>query len=192
MFSCFLYKGWKRFGVKVAEDEKEFDSQWGEWHVAYHGTLGENATKILISGLRVSTKGCFYGDGIPRAYVSPSIEYCAHPRYARPWIQTTRQNRSCWYQLVFQCRVNPKSVDKIGPETLVKSDFKEKVKVDPNFDNNELEWVVLGKDNQEFIREDIICYGLMLRISNVDPSSLTPSAWWKNCHYIVDYRKGKK
>ncbi|CAF1418472.1 unnamed protein product, partial [Rotaria sordida] len=99
--------GWIRFGVKVAKDDKEFDANWDNWYVAYHGTRGENASKILTSGLRVSTAGCFYSDGISQVYVSPSIEYCGHPRYAFPWKQTTKNGEVRWYQLVFQCRVNP-------------------------------------------------------------------------------------
>ncbi|CAF3537907.1 unnamed protein product [Rotaria socialis] len=180
--------GWTRFGVKVAEDEKEFDSRWGNWYLAYHGTQDENASKILTSGLRVSTNGCFYGDGVPRVYVSPSIEYCAHPRYARPWKKASKNGKDRWYQLVFQCRVNPESVQKIGPETLIKNEYKATVKVDPNFDNNELEWIILGKNNEQFITKDIVCYGLLMRISNSDPVSLTPSAWWKQSYHSDIYK----
>ena len=184
-----MYVGWKRFGIKVAEDAAEFDARWGTWHLAYHGTQGENAAKILTSGLKVSTGGCFYGVGVPRVYVSPSIEYCGHPRYARPWKQTTRNGQMCWYQLVFQCRVNPASVDKIDQETLIKPEYCDKIQIDPNFDNSELEWIILEKKGEEFIKNDIVCYGLMLRISNVDPETLAPSAWWKHCHYEVPYKK---
>jgi hypothetical protein len=176
----FSYIGWKRFGIKVAEDDKEFDAQWGDWYVAYHGTAGENASKILTSGLKVSTQGCFYSVGVPRVYVSPSIEYCGHPRYARPWKKTKKDGQIRWYQLVFQCRVNPASVDRVGPETLISNEHKKTVKVDPNFDNGELEWIILGQDGGQFIKKDIVCYGLMMRISNVDPKTLTPSSWWKH------------
>ena len=147
--------------------------------MAYHGTAGENASKILTSGLKVSTQGCFYKEGVPRVYVSPSIEYSGHPRYAWPWKRTTKNGQDRWYQLVFQCRVNPASVDTVGPETLVQDQYKQTVTVDKNFDNNELEWIILGKDDQQFITDDIVCYGLMMRISNVDPRNLTPAAWWK-------------
>jgi hypothetical protein len=175
--------GWKRYGVKVAEDEKEFDSKWAGWPVAYHGTRGENASKILTSGLKVSTTGCFYAAGDPRVYVSPSIEYSAHPRYALPWKKTNKNGETLWYQLVFQCRVNPASINLVGPETLIVNEYKQVVTVDPNFQNNELEWVIKGKRGQEFITDDIICYGLMMRASSVDPATLTPSKWWKQSLY---------
>ena len=183
----FSYAGWKRFGIKVAKDSKEFDSRWGNWRVAYHGTAGENASKILTSGLKVSTQGCFYEKEVPRVYVSPSIEYSGHPRYARPWKQVKRNGETCWYQLVFQCRVNPESIDTVGPETLVHNQYKTTTVVDKNFTNNELEWVILGKGNEQFITRDIVCYGLMMRISPGDPKSLPPSAWWKRSLWADTY-----
>jgi hypothetical protein len=185
----FSYVGWKRFGIKVAEDANEFDARWGSWHMAYHGTRGENASKILTSGLRVSTNGCFYNDGVPRVYVSPSIEYCAHPRYAFPWKQTKKNGETCWYQLVFQCRVNPASISQIGSETLIPNEHKNTVKIDPNFDNGELEWVILSKEGEQFIKKDIICYGLMMRMSTVDPDTLPGSTWWQHSLYGDSYKK---
>ncbi|CAF3008535.1 unnamed protein product [Rotaria sp. Silwood2] len=180
--------GWIRFGVKVAEDNKEFDARWGDWYVAYHGTRNEYASNILTSGLRVSTAGCFYGDEVPRVYVSPSIEYCGHPRYALPWKQVKKNGETRWYQLVFQCRVNPASVDKISSETLIPKEHKQTVTIDPNFDNGELEWIILGKHDEQFIKQDIICYGLMMRVSYVDPINLTPCTWWKHSLYSDIYK----
>jgi hypothetical protein len=185
----FSYVGWKRFGIKVAEDEKEFDARWGTWYVAYHGTRSENASKILTSGLRVSSNGCFFEVGVPRVYVSPSIEYCAHPRYAYPWRQAKKNGEVCWYQLVFQCRVNPASIATFGPETLIPDASKTIVKVDPNFDNGELEWVIIGQKDEEFITKDIVCYGLMMRISSTDPDTLPACAWWKQSLYADMYKK---
>ncbi len=179
--------GWKRYGIKVAKDAQEFNAKWGNWHVAYHGTADKNASKILATGLKVSRNGCFYEPGVPRIYVSPSIEYCAHPRYARPWKKAKINDKDRWYQLVFQCRVNPASVSYIGPETLIYDEYKKSVKVDPNFDNNKLEWVILGEQDVEFIKDDIICYGLMMRISDVDPRHLEPSAWWKHSRHTGGY-----
>jgi hypothetical protein len=68
----------------------------------------------------------------------------------------------------------------IGPETLIPKENKQTVKIDPNFDNLELEWIILGQDGAQFIKKDIICYGLMMRISNVDPKNLKTSTWWKD------------
>ena len=86
----------------MTEDLKEFDARWGKWYLAYHGTKGKYAVDILTSGLRVSTTGCYYDKGIPRLYVSPSIEYCAHTRYAQPWTKRETNGKTRWLQLVFQ------------------------------------------------------------------------------------------
>lgn len=182
--------GWKRYGVKVAKDSREFDEKWGTWSIAYHGTRGEYATNILTSGLHVSTQGCFYEEAIPRVYVSPSIEYCAHPRYACPWRKVQNDGKPMWYQLVFQCRVNPDSIDQICPETLINTEAKQMVKVDPNFDNNEIEWIILGKKGTQYVKDDIICYGVMMRVSTIDPALLQTSSWWKHTAGADIYKKG--
>lgn len=180
--------GWKRYGVKVAEDAAAFDAKWGSWHVAYHGTRGEHASSILISGLRVSSSGCFFEKGVPRVYVSPSIEYSAHPRYAFPWKQSKKNGKDIWYQLIFQCRVNPASIDKIGPETLLPIEKKGLVQVDANFTNDVLEWVILAKQGIQYVRDDIICYGLMMRTSPVDPDTLPASKWWESALFSDVYK----
>ena len=171
-----------RFGVKVAENEKEFDKKWGNWYVAYHGTQGEFAASILSSGLRVSIPECYYEQGRPRVYLSPSIEYCAHPRYARPWKKIKKNGKPFWYQLVFQCRVNPKSVQMIEPETLIADDNKQIISIDPNFSNTELTWIISVKEGIHYLDQDIILYGIMMRISNVDPKNLLQSVWWRLTH----------
>ncbi|CAF1233824.1 unnamed protein product [Rotaria sordida] len=171
--------GWKRYGVKVAENDKEFGARWGNWYIGYHGTRSEYATDILTSGLRISTRGCHYKKGAPRVYLSPSIEYCAHPRYAIPCTKTDENGKTRWYQLVFQCRVNPQSIKKIRIETLIDDKYKNSVTIDTNFDNNELEWIIPGKEGVYYIKDDIICYGIMMRISNVEPKYLSTSKWWQ-------------
>jgi hypothetical protein len=127
----------------------------------------------------VSTTGCYYGKGVTRVYVSPSIEYCAHTRYAKPWTKTEKNGKTRWFQLVFQCRVNPEAVKKIRPETLIRNGYKNNVTIDPNFDNKELEWIIPGKEGIYHMNQDIICYGLMMRVSDVNPEQLPSSEWWK-------------
>lgn len=116
-------------------------------------------------------------------YVLPSIEYCAHPRYARPPKKKINKNgKTSWYQLVFQCRVNSKSVQMIGPETLIGDEYKHKVVADPNFSNNELAWIIPATEGVYYMNQDIICYGIMMRTSNVDPKELSSSKWWQHAH----------
>ncbi|CAF1057730.1 unnamed protein product [Adineta steineri] len=182
--------GWKRLSINVANDAKEYDKRWGDWPIAYHGTLIENVLNILASGLRVSRNGCFYDDGIPRVCLSPSIEYCAHSRFAQPWNEIDKNGRTTWYQLVFQCRVNPNSIGCIASETVLPVEAQSIVRIDPNFKNSELEWIILGKNNDvEFLKDDIICYGIMIRASNVNPKYLSSSAWWKYSYGADVYNK---
>jgi hypothetical protein len=171
--TCFL--GWKRYALKVADNKEEFDDRWGKWHIAYHGTKGELVGAILESGLKVSTKGCYLKR--PSVYVSPSIEYCAHPRYSRIWQKHGADHK--YYQLVFQCRVNPRVVSKenVHAETLLKN---KAVSIDSNFSNKELEWVIpAAKSTDEYITDDIVCYGIMIRSSDEHPEKLPSSHWWK-------------
>lgn len=180
-------EGWVRFGIKVAEDDQAFNARWGSWHIGYHGTRGSVAPIILISGLRTSVKGCFEIKGRTSVYLSPSIEYAAHPRYALPWRKYNGKQEK-YYQLVFQCRVNPKSVGRAHPETLLDEKSKN-VKIDRNFNNNELEWVIPSdKATVTYIRDNIICYGMMIRMSDCDPASLPSSNWWKDvCVKAAEY-----
>ena len=180
---------WTRYGIKVAENAEEFDRKWGRWPVAYHGTRSENASDILVTGLRVSTTGCFVSEGVSRVYVSPSIEYSAHPRYAFPWTRIDKNGETIWYQLIFQCRINPKSINQIGPETLLRKECKASTTVDPNFSNHELEWVILAENGIQYVKDDIICYGMMIRTSSVDPDELKSSAWWPSAHHSNCYKK---
>ena len=180
---------WKRYGIKVAKDAEEFDRKWGRWPIAYHGTRSINSSNILVTGLRVSTSGCFAEEGIPRVYVSPSIEYSAHPRYAFPWTRIDDSGEIIWYQLIFQCRVNPTSIDHIGPETLLLKKSKASTTVDSNFSNLELEWVIKREKGVQYVKDDIICYGMMIRRSSVDPDELKSSAWWSSAHGSDCYKK---
>jgi hypothetical protein len=82
--------------------------------------------------------------------------------------------------LVFQCRVNPRSVGEARPETSLNNEVsKRTVVIDANFSNRELEWIIPAETAEiEFIQENIICYGMMIRISEGDPKDLPSSKWW--------------
>ncbi len=71
--------------------------------------------------------GCFAIPGKSRVYLTPSIEYAAHPRYACHWQKN--DDKKQWYQLVFQCRVNPASVGRAYQETLIKNEYKGKIRM---------------------------------------------------------------
>lgn len=109
-----------------------------------------------------------YGKSI---YLTPSIIFAAHPRYSTPWKNPeTRQ----YYQMVLQCRVNPKLLEKgdIAPQSLL----EEYTEIDPNFDNDVIEWVIRAEE--QVAREDLVCYGIMIRVTPCHPEELPCSHWW--------------
>lgn len=72
---------------------EEFDRAYGDWHVAYHGTSKHCAMTILQNGLQptkdskgaMSSSTCYLKPEEEALYLSPSIEYAGHPRYATIW-----------------------------------------------------------------------------------------------------------
>ena len=128
--------GWKKFTCKVADSAEEFDEKYKSWPVAYHGTNYKLTMMIsysrLRSGYHTPGKGVMvFGDGV---YFTPSIIYASHPRYANPKKLTNGK----WGQMVLNFRLRPGSYDK-HQETL---GVGNKYKIDPNYDNSEVEWLV--------------------------------------------------
>jgi hypothetical protein len=166
--------GWTRFAIKVTETQEEFDQLYSDYHVAYHGTKNAVASDILNKGFEGHDGGC-YREGL-NIYLSPSIEYAGHSRYAEPW---KRSETDKYYQMVLQCRVNPRIVrpDLIKPETLLAKNAQD-VQIDPNFNNNELEWILPA--DEPVRRRDLVCYGLMVRVTCSHPADLPTSKWWKH------------
>ncbi len=149
--------------------------------MAYHGTKNNVADLVLASGLKTGG-GCYAGRDLV-VYVSPSIEYSAHRRYAAPW---KNPETGKYHQMIFQCRVNPSSLNSqnVCAETLLKPD-KKGVQIDPNFSNNELEWVIRPSTAEKavgYISNDIVCYGIMMRTTDGMPEDLPASRWWKDAY----------
>lgn len=167
----------------MAPSDTIFNEKWGSWHIAYYGTRGYYAPFILTSGLRVSTQRHM----IPRCEqticLSPSIEYAAHPRHTSLWRDVINDDEKCrYYQLVFQCRVNPDIIGQRQPETLLRANRKA-TSIDKNFHNEELEWIIHDKLITKIeLRANIICYGLMVRVIDCEPKDLSILNWWKDTH----------
>jgi len=116
-----IYKrpcGWKRFALEVVN--RYGDTTWlgvitsrktdepGEWPVSYHGTGKTSAGGIAAEGYLLSkSKRQMYGRGI---YSTPDISVAE--RYATSF----ELNDGVKYKLIFQNRVNPKSLIKISKE----------------------------------------------------------------------------
>lgn len=106
-------EGWQRFALKVKDQYDAGDNTWigqinasGEWPVSYHGTAYENAKAIAGEGLKLEKGVRFnYGYGI---YSTPDIVIAE--QYATPF--NAKDGKT--YKVVFQNRVNPATVQKIG------------------------------------------------------------------------------
>eukprot|EP00930_Biecheleria_cincta_P059787 TRINITY_DN45511_c0_g1_i1.p1 TRINITY_DN45511_c0_g1~~TRINITY_DN45511_c0_g1_i1.p1 ORF type:complete len:484 (+),score=73.16 TRINITY_DN45511_c0_g1_i1:106-1557(+) len=96
--------GWLRFSLRLPN----FDS-YKDWCIAYHGSKSQHVTSILAQGLqnpqraRQVSHGQVGGTG-RTIYLSPSIEYAAHPIYC-PLVELGPEH---WAQLIIECRVAPR------------------------------------------------------------------------------------
>ena len=167
--------GWRRYAIDVGKTGSEFEAAFSDWHVAYHGTEGHIAMAILLNGIRASGQGCHIVKGEGAVYLSPSIEYCGHPRYAEAW-----KVKSKYVQMVLQVRVDRKLVFDKKQETLLRRDAKD-VLIDKNFkDNMQLEWVIRWPPGDALKNKNrILVYGIMLRVTNEYPGKLPQNGWWE-------------
>lgn len=121
-------------------------------------------------------------------YLSPSIEYCAHPRYTS--VQTPGKSNTYYLQIVLQVRVNPDLYYKKQAGSLPGARSVDYSQADPNFSNDELEWFVPADSNSYVTPLDgIVPYGLMLRISTEDPKNLEQNHWCKDTWDDYDHAK---
>lgn len=73
--SYFCPSGWRRFSLGVSIDETFFKDS----SIMYHGTAGKNVGPIVRDGF--NPRECQHG--AKAVYLTPSIRYAQHPRYAR-------------------------------------------------------------------------------------------------------------
>ena len=149
---------------------------------------------ITLSGLKASPN-MNHGAGV---YLSPCIEYCAHPRYAKPIRLDLSKAKQAelspeqynefkkydgkWVQVAFACRVKPGSYKK-GRETMKMTPT---VKIHPEYSNDDIEWIVPATSGDIVGPEKILIYGIMIRATDEYPLSLPESHWWKNAKWYKD------
>lgn len=165
-FPYFVPSTWFRLSLQV---DSTALPDWGpNWHTLYHGTHPRRISKIIADGFRV--RQCQHG--FPALYVSPSIHYSSHPRYARVIF-----HNDLFFQFVLEVRVDVRRLLPIKKrETL---DVGVKGDIDPNFLNNEdLEFLFKAPEGNFINRQHgLVVTGIMVRKINFDPAFL-PSSWW--------------
>ena len=76
--------GWRRYSIDVGLTDKEFQQKYVSWPVAYHGTSSEAAASIILEGFKAfNYKSCYIKESDTAVYLTPSIKYAGHPRYAK-------------------------------------------------------------------------------------------------------------
>ena len=165
-FPYFVPSNWYRLSLDVSSRSLP---DWGpDWHTLYHGTHPQNIHKILENGFLV--RECQHG--FPALYLSPSIVYSSHPRYARVIVR-----EGGFFQFVLEVRVD---VRKLLPmkkrETLSVGVIGD---IDPNFPKNEDLEFLFKAEQGKFLkaREGVVVTGVMVRKMYFDPV-LLPSSWW--------------
>ena len=157
--------------------------------MVYHGTKSKVVSSILEQGFNPSIGG-FYNfelNGInlfniemDALYISPSIEYAGHPRYATPIF---RENK--WVQVVLQLRVNPQLLILKRPGALKGANPEESARADPNFSNNQLEWLLSALPGTQLSADSVVINGIMLRVTDEHPKKLPCTQWWEGRRPIV-------
>merc|ERR1712032_31576 len=135
--------GWQRIALRID------DNYLRDWAVAYHGTPLARAIRILGEGLK--PPGCqediVHGQALSPSrktlYVSPAIEYAAHPAYAK----FADAGDNTWLQAVLQLRVRPGSFKRC-PGTLRGKHWPRDLRFDPNCPSwDGLEWLLESKSD---------------------------------------------
>ncbi len=173
--------GWRRFALDCNFDRDQFKANFGRWPVAYHGTSFVAAKDIIINGFKsANNQACFISKFEKAVFLTPSIVYAGHPRYAKVKRVKNMNGEERFVQLALQIKVQPDKIVK-RPGTVENSFSNCQKAIDRNFDDNdELEWVFKW-NRYNYIKpfDGLIVYGVMISISAEDPKSLMKNEWWE-------------
>lgn len=166
-FPYFVPSTWFRLSLHV--DGTSIADWNSHWHTLYHGTRSQNIHKIIENGFRV--RECQHG--FPALYLSPSIHYSSHPRYARVVV-----HNGIFFQFVLEVRVDIRKVLPIKKRETLEAGVKGDI--DSNFPNNEDLEFLLKTSEGKFLKplDGVVVTGVMVRKTNYDPALLLSSWWW--------------
>jgi len=165
--------GWVRFALHAGGVQAEALGAF-HWHCAFHGTHPDALSLILgtgrllkpgdataaLGGQSVSIRPGhiqqpFWRDNLHtgkkehfnpvQIFCSPSIRYCELPQYAKKVKHTGSDNTPKMAQVAFQLRLRPGTYA-VGQETV-----KATTKIDPNFENTEIEWYTDGTEHASHV-----------------------------------------
>jgi hypothetical protein len=185
--------GWRRFALKVPSDLP--DDFWKNSSNMYHGLQPEFVQAIVRDGFKPNE--CQH-DG-KAVYLTPSIRYAAHPRFARIQVY-----KGLYYQVILQCRVlNSKltafkdAVKKGGvpgkgteeiPGTGETMKVRKKMTIDDNHHNDLMECLWFS-DTFVKARHGLVVAGVMIRCLGTNPIDLEENRWWQEFRPRSDLMK---
>ncbi|XP_077984407.1 neuralized-like protein 4 [Glandiceps talaboti] len=171
--------GWSRYGLHVHKQRAGALKIFKEWHVAFHGTTPSAVKHIIETGELLMAGDVAYGgvkltegkghytekwkpEGFDtkNIFMSPTIRYAGIDCYSKPDKYTDGETGKTYeVKVAFQVCVRPGSY-RIGKQT-VGAHFR----LDPRFDNQEIEWYTKE-------RGAVILYGVLIKLINTsDPLS---------------------
>lgn len=181
----FCPAGWRRFSIINKKTNPHLnDHFWQNSSTMYHGT-GPNCIPDILRNGFVPAKCQHAGKAV---YLTPSIRYAAHPRYAR----VVKRN-GLYFQVILQCRVlNSKlthwkqAVAAGGGHQVIEGTPLPTGETmgctdDENIDNNR------GNDSMEFLwnsdsrvtaADGLLVHGIMVRCLSIDPIGAPENSWW--------------
>jgi len=180
----FCPSGWRRFALNVNPSQ----AFWKSSSTMYHGLDPQNVRAIIKHGF--APNQCQHGS--KAVYLTPSIRYAAHPRYARVYKRNGK-----YFQVVLQVRVANSQVKhwkevaqaakeagsiKIsgivgnGSETM---HVENKESIDDNFpDNFSMEFLHLSNKAHVTAADGLLVTGIMVRCLDTDPIGEKHNSWW--------------
>lgn len=174
-----------------------FDAEWGNCAIVYHGTKVQNLHQILETFITAGV--CQEGGDGGDVYMTPSIEYASCPRYATPFEWKARNGDVRWVQVALQYRC--KQPRKVQGETLGDTfceacpggwasqpwgvqaggegrPYPQKHKVfDPHYKNEELEWLFSCTTCP--LQDQLVPVGIMVRVVKQHPFEILKRRWEK-------------
>lgn len=173
---------------------KEF---WDSSSNMYHGVDPANINSIVQNGFRPAQ--CQHRG--KAAYLTPSIRYAAHPRYAR-----VCKRGGLYYQFVLQVRVRSDAITHWKDAVVAKREsqliFQQRrgeeavageyidtesetmcvgdiEKIDDNFsDNNNMEFLYFSEKPYVTPSDGLVVTGIMVRCLSSDPIGAKENTWW--------------
>ncbi|XP_041377381.1 neuralized-like protein 4 [Gigantopelta aegis] len=162
--------GWCRF-VLTPQNKAHSLNVYEKWHAAYHGACMESVRRILDNGdlllpgdstssssILIPQPQVFTEKSKPDSFggcqisFSPTVRYAGSPEFSPKQRFVDPKTKKIYQaRVAFQLWVKPGSY-KVGPETIATSD-----RIDPHFNNNELEWATKE-------RGSTMLYALLLKV----------------------------